>query len=375
MRVPHFFTSLLLAASLAKAADVSKPAARVTETKIISQLPQFYHGWPTLALRATGELMVVYSGGREYHICPYGRQEMIVSKDDGEHWTRPRVLADSALDDRDSGIVETAKGTLLVTLFNSFAYQQHMNQPERLLNATFGQETPEMLKRWRLTDAATTQQQKEAEAGYWMLRSTDGGVSWSPRYRVPGFSPHGPVSLLDGRVFYATSNGKKAIAHLSEDDGLTWIPLSEMPVRAGELHAVQAADGTIIVQVRDKITTPGGTVQNTAQILSTDGGKSWTEKVKVADGYPSHLLRLKDGTLVMVYGWRKAPYGIRGKYSRDHGRTWSDEFILTDDAANWDLGYPSSVELADRSLLSVWYETPKGTHTGVLRQARWQLPE
>ena len=77
----------------------------------------------------------------------------------------------------------------------------------------------------------------------------------------------------------------------------------------------------------------------------------------------------------MVYGWRKAPYGIRGKHSRDHGRTWSDEFILTDDATNWDLGYPSTVELADGSLLSVWYETPKGTHTGALRQARWQLPE
>jgi sialidase-1 len=355
------------------APSTATSAAAVIETAIISQQPQFYHGWPTLARRSTGELILVYSGGREYHVCPYGRQEMIISHNDGRHWTRPRILVDSVLDDRDSGIVETAKGTLLVTMFNSFAYQQHMNAPERLLNATFGQETPAMLERWRLMDALTTQEQKKAESGYWMLRSTDGGVSWSPPYRVPGFSPHGPISLLDGRVFYALANGKKAIAHVSEDDGLTWKELSEMPVRAGELHAVQAADGTLIVHVRDKIPTPKGTLQNTSQILSTDGGLTWTEKQKVADGYPSHLIRLRDDTLLMTYSWRQPPFGIRGKFSRDHGRTWSKEFLLTDDAAGWDLGYPSSVELADGTLLTVWYETPQGTHTAVLRQARWTL--
>lgn len=349
------------------------PAIRVVETKTITEQPQFYHGWPTLARRANGDLVLVYSGGRDYHVCPFGRVELMASRDDGANWTRPRVLVDSVIDDRDSGILETTKGTLLVTSFNSFAYQQHMNQPERLLNQTFGVETPAMLKRWKLTDAATTQEQKQADTGYWMLRSTDGGVNWSPRYRVPGYSPHGPVNLLDGRLFYATSNGKKAIAHVSEDDGLTWTALSEMPVRAGELHAVQAGDGTLVVQVRDKIVVAGKTVQNTSQILSTDGGKTWSEKVKVADGYPSHLLRLREGTLLMTYGWRAAPFGIRGKFSADHGKSWSGEFILTEDAADWDLGYPSTVELTDSALLTVWYETPKGTHKAVLRQARWKL--
>jgi hypothetical protein len=230
-----------------------------------------------------------------------------------------------------------------------------------------------MLQRWRTMDAATTQEQKQAETGYWMLRSTDGGLNWSPRYRVPGYSPHGPVNLLDGRLFYATSNGKQAVAYVSEDDGLTWISVSVMPVRAGELHAVQAADGTIIVQVRDKIATPKGTLQNTSQIVSKDSGMTWSEKEKVADGYPSHLLRLKDGALLMTYGRRVEPFGIRGKTSTDHGRSWSSEFILTDDAATWDIGYPSSVELADGSLLTVWYEAPKDSHKAVLRQARWTL--
>jgi sialidase-1 len=206
-----------------------------------------------------------------------------------------------------------------------------------------------------------------------MMRSTDGGLNWSPRYRVPGFSPHGPVNLHDGRVFYAASNGKKALALVSNDDGLTWQTLSEMPVRAGELHAVQAMNGDIIVQVRDKVAVNGKTQQSTAQIVSKDGGKTWSEKVKVADGYPPHLLRLRNDTLLMAYSWRQEPFGIRGRISRDHGHSWSEEFILTQDAADWDLGYPSTVELADGSLVTVWYETPKGTHKAVLRQARWTL--
>lgn len=369
--IMRILTSLLLLTSLLRAEEPSP--IKLLETKIISQMPQFYHGWPTLTRCANGNLVVVYSGGREFHVCPYGRMEMITSHDEGKTWTLPRVLVDSAIDDRDSGVLETSKGTLLATMFNSFAYQIHMNAPERLLNTTFGKKTPAMLKRWHTMDDATTQEQKAAETGHWMLRSTDGGLNWSPRYRVPGYSPHGPINLLDGRLFYATSNGKQAMAHVSEDDGLTWNALSEMPLRAGELHAVQAADGAIIVQVRDKIPSPEGTQQNTAQVISTDGGKTWSEKVKVADGFPPHLARLRDGTLLMTYTWRKEPFGTRTKFSKDHGRTWSQELVLTNDAADWDLGYPSSVELADGSLLSVWYETPKGTHKAVLRQARWTL--
>jgi len=79
----------------------------IIDTSVISQQPSFYHGWPTVARCANGDLRVVYSGGRDYHICPFGRLEMIVSQDDGTTWTLPRVLEDSIIDDRDAGIMET----------------------------------------------------------------------------------------------------------------------------------------------------------------------------------------------------------------------------------------------------------------------------
>ncbi len=47
---------------------------------------------------------------------------------------------------------------------------------------------------------------------------------------------------------------------------------------------------------------------------------------------------------------------------------------ITDDGVSGDLGYPSTVQLGDGSLLTVWYEVMKDPHSkSVLRQARWRL--
>jgi hypothetical protein len=53
---------------------------------------QFYHGWPTVVRRRSGELLLVYSGGREAHVCPFGRVELMNSRDQGTTWSWPRTL-------------------------------------------------------------------------------------------------------------------------------------------------------------------------------------------------------------------------------------------------------------------------------------------
>ena len=101
------------------------------ETKVISQNAALYNGWPTVCRRANGQLVVTCSGGREAHVCPFGRVEMMTSNDEGKSWTYPRVLLDGAIDDRDSGVLETAKGTLLVTTFTSLAYEPTLGEGQR----------------------------------------------------------------------------------------------------------------------------------------------------------------------------------------------------------------------------------------------------
>jgi hypothetical protein len=75
----------------------------------------------------------------------------------------------------------------------------------------------------------------------------------------------------------------------------------------------------------------------------------------------------------MTYGHRRAPWGNQARVSADHGRTWSAPIILNGEGAARDLGYPSTVQLADGTLLSVWYEKLPDAPVAVLRQARWKL--
>jgi hypothetical protein len=162
----------------------------------------------------------------------------------------------------------------------------------------------------------------------------------------------------------------------SLDDGLTWRWISEIPLRKGdiqayhELHAVEAANGKLVVQIRNHNTEHKGW---TLQTESADGGRSWTEPRPICLGLPSHLLRLRDGRLLMTYGYRHQPHGNRARLSADHGATWSEELVISDDGANGDLGYPSTVELADGTLLSVWYQSNPETGRAVLHQAKWKV--
>jgi hypothetical protein len=63
----------------------------------------------------------------------------------------------------------------------------------------------------------------------------------------------------------------------------------------------------------------------------------------------------------------------QARLSDDEGRTWSEPMLISADGASGDLGYPSTVELADGTLLSVWYETLKDNPLAVLRQAKWRI--
>lgn len=357
---------------------VAAPGANIIETKVISQQPQFYHGWPTVARRRNGELWVTWSGGREAHVCPFGQVCSMTSKDDGATWGRARVLYDGAIDDRDSGVIETAKGTLLVTTFSSLAYEDILTKAEKS-----GKWPAEKLALWKATRDFMTPEQRKAALGEWMLRSTDGGITWSAPIATIANSPHGPIQLGDGRLLYAgkqlwTGDRRIGVAE-SKDDGLTWRWLADIPTRDGdevpkgyhELHAVETADGTIIAQIRNHNKTNAG---ETLQTESGDGGKTWSTPHPIGVwGLPSHLLRLRDGRLLMTYGHRRAPFGNQARLSTDGGKTWGEAMIISGDGIGGDLGYPSTVELADGSLLTVWYESMREPKLAVLREARWRL--
>ena len=369
------------------ATALSAQTAHVLETKTITPAEEPYAGWSTVARRANGELWVTWSGGRDGHVCPMGQVRAMTSRDDGATWTYPRVLLDSPTDDRDSGVLETAKGTLLVTTFTSLAYEDHlaksvMYMPVAGKSSAMRPMPPEVIARWQATQKRLTADERQAELGEWVLRSTDGGLNFSARIATIVNSPHGPLQLKDGRILYIGkelwTKNQRIGAVESKDDGLSWNWLSEIPGRPGddverdyhELHAVESDDGRIVAQIRHQ----GKVDKNwTLQTESTDGGKTWTIPRAITFGIPSQLLKLRDGRLLMTYGHRRLPFGNQARLSADHGRTWSEPMIVSGDGTVGDLGYPSTVELADGTLLTVWYENMKGLDRAVLRQAKWQL--
>ncbi len=384
-------------AAAAAADHLGRAAMLLPATHVIAaKQPGRYLGWPSVARTAQGELLAVFSGDRDEHICPYGKTQLIRSRDGGLTWSAPETITDSPIDDRDAGILALADGTLLVNWFTSLAFSEGASgYPEAFQ------------KKWTAYGKTVPQAEQEKLFGYWLRRSTDGGKTWGDWIRTPVSSPHGPIELRDGCLLYVgwqwnRATGRSGIkqaflaAAESRDRGLTWttiwqtnaspdllqaeeraalaVALGTNAVRGtlfAEPHAAQLPNGKIVALIRND------TGAYLLQTDSLDGGKSWTPvRTTPMKGYPPHLLVLKDGRLLATYGYRFPPYGQRACFSHDGGETWDmdHEIILRADAPDGDLGYPASAEIGGGRIVTVYYQVDKAGEKTCLMATRWTPP-
>lgn len=118
------------------------------------------------------------------------------------------------------------------------------------------------------------------------------------------------------------------------------------------------ADGRMLCVLRSQRDPRG--VMWTEIYSSDDGGRTWQFLSRVNDfGSPGSLVVKNDGRLVMVYGYRLAPQGIRAKVSEDGRKTWGPELIVRDDGGSWDLGYPNAWETDDGRIGTIYYFNSK----------------
>lgn len=343
-----------------------------------------YFGWPSITKLGDGTLLVGASGLRAGHICPWGRTTLCKSTDGGQTWTPPLVINNTAMDDRDAGLVSLGGQRVAVTWFTSNTWQ-YMKQ---FKDETTGKWDDAHAVMGSVIDS-WTDEMVEQLLGSWIRISEDGGDAWGEMRRAPVNTPHGFIVLKDGSWLYLGKtwkfplNGKKTsyghvtaiVAARSVDEGRTWEQLGGVPVPEGiqdnqchEPHVVELADGTLLGVVR--VHAPF----NTYVTRSTDGGRTWSVMEDVGmDGSPGHLLLHSSGAVVCVYGYRKPPFGQRAKISHDGGKTWGEEIVLRDDGPSGDLGYPASVELPDGSIMTIYYQALKaGEHCSVLGTV-WEL--
>jgi hypothetical protein len=213
----------------------------------------------------------------------------------------------------------------------------------------------------------------------WFFISVDRCRTWSASYTFPAFDLRGIAARTDyvvtgpaemtlfltaaksdgkeGRVFCArTADGGRSFELVSfvgdEPNGFSIMPA-----------ALRLSKDSWIAALRRREPP-----RNFIEIYrSEDDCATWRRmNESIAEtgqgGNPPAIIRLRDGHLFMLYGYRDAPQSIRYVTSADEGRSWGDPITVREDGGCSDLGYPRIVERTDGSVLAVYYwnDHPEG---------------
>ena len=352
-----------------------------------------YFAWPTVARLRDGRIAVGASGFRIDHICPFGKAVISFSEDDGESYTYPAPIIDTCLDDRDVGLCPFGENGLILTSFNNLrSMQRRVNKRRDDISD----------KQKAFVDAyldLLTDKEEEAGFGSTFRISYDSGRSFGPMYKSPVTSPHGPIELCDGRVLWVGSvfsdnmtDGKISAYSLNTEDGsLKWVgdidtePLLRINNILEEPYAFELDDGRIVALIRATSTEDWKRMFTLYRSISTDGGKTWSPPEQLLEdrgGAPAHIMRHSSGAIIVSYGYRDKPFGIRVSISYDGGNSFEEaEYVYHSEFVkpSWneytrgcDIGYASTVELKDGDLLTVFYAYPDD-NGAVIMQQRWSL--
>ena len=322
--------------------------------------------FPVMVRLDSGDLVAAVRGGAT-HVGVKGRLDWIRSMDSGKTWTRT-TLVDTALDDRNPAVGQLRDGTVVVTYHVAGGY------------GPTGEPPP--------PGSAIIRD------GLYVLRSTDRGLTWEKpiKSQIPlelGASSYGKiVQLRDGTalmgVYYLKGVPYEHISYVyrSGDGGKTWGDPSKIADDFDETALVVLPDDRVMAVLRSK----NGAFL--ASSFSADKGRTWSQPRQITANreHPADLILLKDGRLLLAYGERNRPYGVRARISRNLGVSWEAEtIVLVADAETTDCGYPSSAEVSPGKIVTLYYGVngaydPYGKEPGSLSRAftravLWSVPQ
>lgn len=348
----------------------SLPGVRKVKDIVIYQDDRFHAAFPSVVKLPDGDLLLAFRRAPErrmlgekstHHVDPNSYLVAVRSRD-GETWTpEPRLMYAHAFGgSQDPCLLRLRDGTLLCA-----SYAWAFLRPDGLANLQ-----PPVFK-----NAAGS-----VFLGGFLIRSDDDGKTWSDPSYPPhidpekNFDPYGqPIPAYnrgamhegkDGRIFWVVAANdaeqpRRTSAHLlvSEDKGISW-----------EYSAPVAQDDTITFNETSIYETPKGDLVaflRTANLddqaciaRSTDGGKSFSPWRKMGfQGHPLHALPLPDGRVLVTYGYRHQPLGIRARILNAECTDFATapEIILRADGGSTDIGYPWAVQLDENRVLVAYY--------------------
>ncbi len=387
------------------------PTIKDVEYVTVAADPEHAHALNQVNIRRlrSGELAAIYNEERFPYHHDTGQSVIVRSQDGGRSWDyakRQVVLPYTDVEGNwDCGLAELADGTLLVnlTICGFFKRGITAEQPSwaaRPLTEEFGDWTwSHRLRSW---------------LGTYVLKSTDNGETWTRPIpvnvrplkhggcRLGAFQqPAGSILLgVYGRIHrYGEDDPmetSRSTLVRSDDGGDNWEYYSTIAfdpasiIDYDEPAVLQLRDGRLVCALRTHI-HPSGDQKNTAIVVSEDDGFTWSApKWTNIWGYPSELINLQDGRVLMVYGYRRPPYGTRGCVSED-GVHWdrANEFVIREDglprlpSINQEhpglyqhIGYPSVCQLEDGTIVAAYHEwTDEADPIQIVRCARFTLAD
>jgi hypothetical protein len=223
----------------------------------------------------------------------------------------------------------------------------------------------------------------------WVCRSADGGSTWTQIKDFPApdagwshYIPFGDIKVGEDGALHVScyggeftdpaastkTKGYRSWHFRSDDDGQTW-------KRTGTIHPT--GNETTLLHLGGRRWMAAARERAMDLFVSEDDGLTWSapNRVTAPNEINAHLLRLKDGRILLAYGSRvKGQFGVLAKLTGDEGKTWSAPVRIAATLES-DCGYPSTVQRPDGKLVTAWYsktsENHQRYHMGV---AVWTAP-
>lgn len=336
---------------------------------VIYEDAQFYSSFPSVVKNGENDYIVAFRRAPDRrifkerdnrHVDP-NSYLMMVRSTDGETWSKePQLLyAHPFGGSQDPCLLKLRDGSLLCT-----SYTWSFVRPEGVEN----------LKQ-PFSDAGGG----VIFLGGYLVRSTDGGMTWGEPIYPPHVDAEIKYSALgdplpaynrgalcegkDGRIYWVVAASdtipiRKTSNHLlvSDDKGVTWnysgLVATDDSASFNEASIYETPKGDLVAFLRT------ANMDDQACIArSTDGGKTFNWEKMGFQGHPLNALRLPDDRVLLTYGYRHKPYGIRARILNAECTdfTTAPEIILREDGGNHDIGYTWPVLLDDNRVLVVYY--------------------
>ena len=290
--------------------------------------------WPNLTLLRDGTIVATIHN-QPFHLKRPADVDCWVSEDAGKTWTKRGTPAprDNERAARGNVAAGLAKNGDLIVISSGWSDPVAKNRGESLHPLV--SRSADGGRTWTITDDAFKAAWPEV------------GADKKKRYLVPfGDILQGG----DGALRVAMYGGQKGITavYRSDDDGKTWDTptIVNQDATIHEPAFLHLGKGKWLLAAR---------LDGLDLYTSDDDAKTWTHQQKLTgrQQHPGHLLRLKDGRLLLSYGNRLDPKGVDVRLSDDEGATWGNPLRVADFLH--DGGYPSSVQLRDGRVLTAYY--------------------